>query len=51
LATAALPFAVAVALAGALVVDVPARWAEMAVTKSPLRMRDPPEMPNWLARA
>jgi hypothetical protein len=23
----------------------------MAVTKSPLRMREPPEMPNWLARA
>ena len=40
-----------VALAGALVVEVPARWAEMAVTKSPLRMRDPPEIPSWLARA
>ena len=43
--------AFAVALAGALVVDVPARCAEMAVTKSPLRIRDPPELPSWLARA
>jgi hypothetical protein len=43
--------AFSVALAGALVMGVPARWAEMAETRSPLRIREPPEMPSWLASA
>jgi hypothetical protein len=37
--------------AGALLAVVPARWAEMAATRSPLRMREPPEIPSWLASA
>ena len=49
-ATAPLSLALSAARAGALLTGVPARWAEMAVTRSPLRA-GPPEMPSWLARA
>ena len=49
--TVPLSLAFSAARAGALLTGVPARWAEMAVTRSPLRMREPPEMPSWLARA
>ena len=49
--TVPLSVAFSAARAGALLTGVPARWAEMAVTRSPFRIREPPEIPSWLARA